>query len=141
MRFHRQHDKLYGYCLAEEGTPVELINLRLICTGRTRKPEFKTEDYDGSEPTRAHKSGSEPTRAHKRTRKVFLPLQREFKDLDIFDGAKLKYGNQVVGPAIIEQLNTTIFVIPEYNVLVDKYGSFTMYVKAKEHELEKRILM
>jgi N-methylhydantoinase A len=47
----------------------------------------------------------------------------------------------VGGPAIIEQLNTTIFVTPEYNVLVDKYGSFTMYLKAKEQELEKRILM
>jgi N-methylhydantoinase A len=129
MRFHRQHDKLYGYCLAEEGTPIELINLRLICNGRTRKPEFKTENHHGTDPARAHK----------RTRKSFLPLQREFKDIDVFDGAKLKYGNHVAGPAIIEQLNTTIFVTPEYNVLVDKYGSFTMYLKAKEHELEKRI--
>ena len=131
MRFHQQHDKLYGYCLAEEGTPIELINLRLLCNGRTRKPEFKTENYDG------HNS----TRAHKRFRKVYLPLQGEFKDIDVFDGAKLKYGNRVIGPAVIEQLNTTIFVTPEYNVLVDKYGSFTMYVKDREHELQKRILM
>ena len=131
MRFHQQHDKLYGYCLAEEGTPIELINLRLLCNGRTRKPEFKTENYDG------HNS----TRAHKRFRKVYLPLQGEFENIDVFNGAKLKYGNRVIGPAVIEQLNTTIFVTPEYNVLVDKYGSFTMYVKDREHELQKRILM
>ena len=58
----------------------------------------------------------------------------------MFDGDKLNFGNKVVGPAIIEQVNTTTFVTPEYNLLVDKYGSYTMYVKSNEAEVTKRIL-
>jgi N-methylhydantoinase A len=39
-RFHPQHNKLYGYSLEEQGTSIELINMRLVCIGKTEKPEF-----------------------------------------------------------------------------------------------------
>jgi N-methylhydantoinase A len=129
-RFHKKHNELFGYSLKEEQTPVELINLRLVCIGRTQKPEFQLEAY----------SGSDPSRAFKKTRKSFLPLQKKFEEIHVFDGARLKFGNKVAGPAIIEQVNTTTFVTPEYNLLVDKYGSYTMYLKSNEAEVEKRIL-
>jgi N-methylhydantoinase A len=129
-RFHQKHNKLFGYSLEKEETPIELINLRLVCNGKTLKPEFQLEAY----------SGPDPSGAFKKTRKSFLPLQKQFEDIDVFDGLKLKFGNQVTGPAIIEQVNTTTFVTPEYNLLVDKFGSYTMYMKSKEEEVEKRIL-
>jgi hypothetical protein len=31
-------------------------------------------------------------------------------------------------------------VTPEYGLMVDKYGSYTMYLKGMEEEVEKRIL-
>ena len=128
--FHPQHNKLYGYSLEDEGTPVELINMRLVCIGETEKPKFQEEEYDGVDPSKSYK----------KSRKVFLPAQRRFQEIDVFDGLRLKYGNKITGPAIIEQVNTTTFVTPQYNVLIDKYGSYTMYVKAKEKEIEQRIL-
>ncbi len=73
-------------------------------------------------------------------RRVFLPLQKNFAEISVYDGAKLKFGNQVIGPAVIEQINTTTFVTPEYNLMVDKFGSYTMYMKSHEEEIEKRIL-
>ena len=129
-RFHKQHHTLFGYSLEEEQTPVELINLRMVCIGQTQKPQFQLDTY----------SGSDPSGTFKKMRKSFLPLQRKFAEINVFDGIKLKFGNKVVGPAIIEQINTTTFVTPEYNLLVDKYGSFTMYMKSHEKEVEKRIL-
>ena len=54
-RFHRQHKNLFGYCLEDEGTAVELINIRLMCIGKTDKPELQTEDYDGGDPSGAFK--------------------------------------------------------------------------------------
>jgi N-methylhydantoinase A len=42
-RFHAQHDRLYGYALRAEGTPVELLNVRLQATGVTRKPALRRE--------------------------------------------------------------------------------------------------
>jgi len=129
-RFHEKHNELFGYSLAEEQTPVELINLRIVCVGQTLKPEFKAEAF----------SGSDPSGAFKKTRRAFLPLQKYFEDINVFDGAKLCFGNRVVGPAIIEQVNTTTFVTPEYNLLVDRYGSYTMYMKSSEEAVTKRIL-
>jgi N-methylhydantoinase A len=36
--FHAEHDRLYGYQLAAEKTPLELINLRVRSIGRVDKP-------------------------------------------------------------------------------------------------------
>jgi N-methylhydantoinase A len=129
-KFHRKHNALFGYSLEEEQTPVELINLRIMCIGQTLKPEFQAEAL----------KPSDPSKAFKKTRKAFLPLQRRFEEIDVFDGDRLNFGNKVVGPAIIEQVNTTTFVTPEYNLRVDKYGSYTMYMKSSEEEVTKRVL-
>ncbi len=129
-RFHHQHDQLFGYALENEKTPVELINLRLTCVGRTQKPHFHKESYQGMDPSEAYKT----------KRDVFLPVQKKFRTIDVFDGARLKYGNKVSGPAIIEQTNTTTFVTPEYNTIVDVYGSYTLYLKSAEKEVESRVL-
>ncbi len=129
-RFHQQHNSLYGYSLEEEATPIELINLRLMCIGETIKPEIQTHKYEDVDPSRALK----------KKRNVFLPMQRKFQEVDVFDGMELKFGNKIAGPAIIEQINTTTFVTPEYHLMVDRYGSYTMYLKTREAEIEKRIL-
>jgi N-methylhydantoinase A len=73
-------------------------------------------------------------------RKTYLKSKRGFEEVEVFDGHILKCGNRIVGPAIIEQVNTTTFVSPEYNVLCDKYGSYTMYLKTREKEISERIM-
>ena len=129
-KFHPQHSRLYGYSLEEQGTPIELINIRVLSIGETRKPRFIEEEYDGEDPTDAFK----------KKRNAWLPLERRFEEVPVYDGAALRYGNKVEGPAIIEQVNTTTFVTPEYSVLCDKYGSYTMYLKTKENEIKKKLL-
>jgi N-methylhydantoinase A len=129
-RFHPQHNKLYGYSLEEQGTPIELINMRLVCIGKTEKPEFMVDEH----------AGEDPSPAFKKKRRVFLPRQRRFTNVDVFDGFKLHFGNRIEGPAIIEQVNTTTFVTSEYSVLVDKYGSYTMYLKDREEQVKGRVV-
>ena len=129
-RFHKKHHALFGYSLEEEQTAVELINLRVVSIGRTAKPKLQLSEYDGSDPSKAHKN----------SRRVYLPLQKRFEAVNVFDGAQLRFGNKIVGPAVIEQVNTTTFVAPEFSLLVDKFGSYTMYLKTHEEEVEERIL-
>jgi N-methylhydantoinase A len=129
-KFHPEHNRLYGYSLEEVGTPIELINLRLTSTGKTTKPKLKKEEYDELNPSKALK----------KKRKVYLPLKGAFEEISVYDGHKLRYGNKVEGPAVIEQVNTTTFVTPEYNILCDKYGSYTMYLKTKEKEIKEKIV-
>ncbi len=130
QKFHPEHNRLYGYSLEEEGTPIELINLRLLSVGKTDKPRFKQEHYDGENPSKAFK----------RKRKIYLPMEKEFKEVPVYDGHRLRYGNRVEGPAIIEQVNTTTLVFSEFSVLCDRYGSYTMFVKDKEDDILKKLL-
>ena len=65
--------------------------------------------------------------------------KKGFEVVPVYDGHMLKYGNKVEGPAIIEQVNTTTFITPEYNVLCDKFGSYTMYRKEKESEIKQKL--
>ena len=128
-RFHPEHNRLFGYSLEEQGTPVELINLRLLSVGQTVKPQFKKEKYDQEDPSKAFK----------KQRQVYLPVEERFEDIPVYDGHKLLFGNKVEGPALIEQVNTTTFVTPDYSVLCDQYGSYTMYLKTMEAEIERKL--
>jgi len=128
-QFHPEHNRLYGYSLEEQGTPIELINLRLSSVGKTVKPRFSEEAFEGTDPSKAFK----------KTRKVYLPLEETFAEVPVYDGHKMKRGNRVEGPAVIEQVNTTSFVTPEYNVLCDRYGSYTVYLKEREEEIQKKL--
>ena len=128
-KFHPEHNRLYGYSLEEEETSIELINLRLLSIGKTVKPKFIEEDF-------VHE---DPFEALKKRRKIYLPLKKTFEEVLVYDGHRLRYGHKVEGPAIIEQVNTTTFVSPEYNVLCDRYGSYTMYLKTKEEEIKNRL--
>jgi N-methylhydantoinase A len=129
-KFHPQHNRLFGYSLEKEKTPIELINMRLTLIGKTDKPKFLEEENQGEEASGAIKG----------KRKVYLPNKKEFAEINVYDGFKLKCGNKIEGPAIVEQVNTTTFVSSEYNVICDKYGSYTMYLKTKENEILKRVL-
>ncbi|MEA3332184.1 MAG: hydantoinase/oxoprolinase family protein [Pseudomonadota bacterium] len=128
--FHPIHNRLYGYSLKDEKTPVELINLRLICIGKTEKPVFSQRQF----------AGENPEKAFKKERSVFIPGENIFKNIPVFDTLKLEFGNQIKGPAILEQVNTTAFITPDYNVMVDKYGSYTVYNRNLEDEIIKKIL-
>ena len=130
-RFHPAHNSLYGYSLEDQGTPIELINMRLVCIGSTEKPKFQQQEY----------AGDDASKAYKRSRNAYLPLQKRFQEVPVFDGLALQFGNRIEGPAIVEQVNTTTFVAPEFNVLTDRFGSFTMYIKDREEDVKRRILL
>ena len=129
-KFHPEHNRLYGYSLEELATPIEVINLRLTCSGKTDKPKFLKMKY----------AGPDPSRAFKKKRRVYLPNKKRFQEVPVFDGDKLRFGNKIEGPAIIEQVNTTTFVSPEFSVVCDAYGSFTLYLKSREKEFKRRVI-
>jgi N-methylhydantoinase A len=116
--FHGQHDRLYGYSLKEEGTEVELVNIRMTAVGLTDKPAFRKEDYRGRDPGDCQKG----------KRAVFIPSRMDFEKVPVYDGNKMGHGHFLKGPAIIEQVNTTIFVPPDCEMACDEYGSYLMTV-------------
>jgi len=125
--FHAEHNRLYGYSLENEKTPVELINVRLSAVGETEKPAFG-EEGAVEEDARGTFKGR---------RKVFIPENSVFEETPVYDGHALRHGNRIDGPALIEQRNTTVFVSAQFDAFCDSMGSFVVHrkgfdVKAKE---------
>lgn len=111
--FHGQHDRMYGYSLEEEGTPVEMLNLRLVAIGVTPK----------AAPERQARRGASAAHALKGRRAVFQPERGRFATTPVYDGDRLVHGNRVAGPAIIESVNTTIVVPSGYRADYDVQGN------------------
>ncbi|VAV94494.1 N-methylhydantoinase A [hydrothermal vent metagenome] len=118
--FHREHNRLFGYSLEDDAdAPVEVINVRVQSVGEVAKPSFRTEA----------KSDADCSDAIKGERPVYVPEDKEFRTVNVYDGHKMVHGNHVEGPAMIEQVTTAIFVGAAFNCVIDQYGSFALYRK------------
>ena len=123
--FHAEHLRMYGYALAEEGTSIELINVRLRAAGLTEKPAY-TEEPD---------AGPDAAVALKGERRAYIPEERVTRYISVYDGHKTRHGNYIAGPALIEQVNTTLLLTASYDCLCDKCGSFVVYRRGQEGRL------
>ena len=118
--FHRSHDRMFGYDLAEEETAVELVNVRMTALGRTPKPGLEVRQDAGPDPSAALKG----------RRPVFEPAAAEFVDAPVFDGGLLAPGNALSGPAIVETAVTTILVPAGFDAGIDAVGTAVLTDRA-----------
>ena len=123
--FHSQHKSMYGYSLQDEGTPIELINVRLRAVGLTEKPAYSPEP----------RAGREAEAALKGERVIHTPDQDEFCSVPVYDGHRTRHGNRITGPALVEQVNTTLLLASAYDCVCDQYGSFVVYGRGEESRL------
>ena len=117
--FHIEHERMYGYSLEGEGTPIELINVRVNATGVTEKPVY-------SEEPRVDRDAGDALKAE---RKVYVPEDGAARLVPVYDGHKTRHGHHIAGPAVIEQINTTLLLTSAYDCTCDKHGSFVVYGK------------
>ncbi len=118
--FHAAHDRLYGYNLADAGTELELINIRVRSIGQS----------DSIELTRVSQGQSDSAHALKGRRRAWVFERARFEEMPVYDGHALLAENQIVGPALIERSDTTIFVSAGFDAKVDTLGSVAL--KARE---------
>lgn len=114
--FHERHDRLYGYALRDEGTPVEIVSLRLAAIGETDKPPRRSQARDGPDARHALKG----------ERDVWQPEEGVFAATPVYDGERLRHGNRIEGPAIVEKVTTTVFVPAGFDLQVDSLGGFLL---------------
>lgn len=118
--FHKMHDLLYGYSIPE--APLEVINLRLKAIGITKKPKFEEREYKGKDASFAIKGKREAY------------FGNGFVSVPVYDGHKMGFGNEFVGPGIIELETTTIVAPPMFKVCCDNYDNFIMFPKEEKIE-------
>ncbi len=119
---HGEHNRLFGYTLEAEATPIELINVRLQAIGAIEKRAHPEERYHREDAGHALKG----------QRRLYIPETGSFQTARIYDGHRLRYGNRIDGPALIETVTTAIFVSAGFDCLVDRFGSFALYRKGRE---------
>ncbi len=104
--FHRLHEQLYGYSIS--GEVIELIRVNVTAVGRTRKPRLK-----------APASGGDPR--PRQSRQVFFD-QSGFVSCPVYRRDDLPGQFSLVGPAMIEEADSTIPVHPGHRLRVDRNG-------------------
>ncbi|MFH1297856.1 MAG: hydantoinase/oxoprolinase family protein [Bacteroidota bacterium] len=117
--FHDEHNRKYGYELRTEGTELEMINVRLRAVGITEKPV----SLSGTDQSNT----SDARQAFKGRRMAYVPETNEMQELPVYDGEILGEGIVIKGAAIIEQVNTTLFLSSSYHCETITGGSFIVY--------------
>ena len=107
-RFHAAHHQLYTFSQPE--MPVELVLIRVKASGRLAKPQPR--QIAPAAAAAAAVTGSQ----HVYSGGEWLPCP-------IYDRARLGAGNAIAGPAIVEQLDATTYILPGQVATVDAYGN------------------
>jgi len=119
--FHKEHNRQFGYELKEEGTELEVINIRFRAIGITEKPHSLSGNITKGVDTLDE--------ALKGRRMAYVPEQDKMQEVPVYDGDILKSNFKISGPAIIEQINTTVFLGESYNCETGIGGAFIVYNK------------
>jgi N-methylhydantoinase A len=95
-----------------------MLNARVTATAAVPRPVLPTHSPDGGRPEAA---------LHER-RPVLEPQAGARVELDIYRGELLTPGTSVAGPAVIEDIDTTIFVPAEATCLLDAQRDYRLTV-------------
>ena len=114
--FHSEHERSYGFKAEDE--PVEFVALRLSAIGVIPKPQLRKLS-PGGDPT---------TNTLKETRPVYFAETGGRVDCPIYDRYQLGSGDEITGPAIIEEVDSTTVIHPDYRAAVDQFGNLFLSV-------------
>ena len=111
--FHKRHKELYTY--AEPGSTVEVVNIESTLYGVVDKPDRMTIG-----------AGASPAKALKGHREAVFTADGKRVKTPIYDGTPLGAGATIMGPAVIEEVTTTIVIEPGWKAALDASGSYVI---------------
>ncbi len=107
-RFHREHEKAYGY--AQTTRPLEIVNLRLRLIIRTPKPRTRS---------RLAETPHDPRAAIVKQKPVWFG--QRFWRTPFYEREHLRAGTGLPGPAVVIEYSSTTVVPPGWICHVDEY--------------------
>lgn len=114
--FHAEHERVYGYC--DEEAPVEAVTFRLEASGDA--PHVDVRSYEGQSGTVED--------ARIATRMSCFSPDEGYRETPVYSRAKLHPGHTIVGPAIVEQMDTTTVLLPNDRLAVDAYRNLVIEI-------------
>jgi N-methylhydantoinase A len=110
--FNAKYGEMYGTGAGHAEAGIEIISIAIDAIGATVKPKLRKVDMVGTDSSAARKGVR---------RAWFTGADAGFRDASIYDYSKLRAGNVVDGPAIIETPFTTVVVPASHKAEADAY--------------------
>jgi len=116
-RVHEIYEKLYGRTYPD--SPVEFINFRV----RASLPERLLR------LPKIQKKGTALQKAVKGKRRAYSGMAKDFIPHTVYDRYKLQPDARFLGPAVVEERESTVIVGEDTSVTVDEYGFLWVDIK------------
>jgi N-methylhydantoinase A len=111
-RFHDAHERSYGYCYRDDPKGVvEWVNLRVTGVGAMDSPALDPLSAGDGDPREALDGG----------RPVFFGDR--WHDAPVYARERLRAGDEIAGPAVIQEFGSTLPIHPAFTARVDALGS------------------
>jgi N-methylhydantoinase A len=118
--FYERYEQLYGRSSSFKGSRLEAVTFRVRATARTPQPKL----------SRAERLTDEIDQAARRPgRSIWWDTLKRAVETPVFDGAKLRPGNRIAGPVVVETTDTSVVVHPGRSLAVDAFGNFEIDLK------------
>ncbi|MGX8793957.1 hydantoinase/oxoprolinase family protein [Oceanobacillus sp. M60] len=114
-RFHKTHEKRYGYANYKE--EVQIVNFRTVVSAEKKKVSLKK-----------YKTDSESGKGIVDKRNVYFEECDGYVETNIYDRNLIGVGEEIQGPCIIEQLDSTIVVPPNVTAKMDEYRNIILNI-------------
>ncbi len=124
--FIETYERLYGAGTAWRGFPIQLHTARVVATGQTRKPSLPKEEAAEARDAAPAKTRSRPTFLSSRG-EVLLPA---------YDGPLLEPGMELAGPALIDDVDTTLYVPEGVQLTIDAWRNYVFDLEAAVAEAQ-----
>jgi len=113
--FNKEHKRLYAHSKPDE--PIEILTLRVAAIGSMLKPRMtQIEPVATSKPQRTD-------------RDVYFEETDDFQRTPIYERSTLEKDMSIVGPGIIEEMDSTTVVRPGQTALIDDFGNICLKLK------------
>jgi N-methylhydantoinase A len=112
-RFHDQHERVYGH--AQRAQRVRFVTARVVLSFSIANPRF------GSIAV-----GRGKDEARKPDRQALFDLDRGYEATPVYDRQRLRAGEIIDGPAILEQPDTTTVLYPGQTARIDERGNLVI---------------
>ncbi len=115
--FHDAHEQLYGYAFRDDPRqPVEWVNLRVSGIGPIERPR----------PREVERRDGGPERARTGARPVFFDDASGWMETPVYWRPDLAPGDELSGPAVVEEFGSTVPLHPGFRARVDRFGNIVV---------------
>ena len=111
-RFDAEHEQLFTFALDAEH---ELVALRAVVQGKERA--FLNTEAGQAAPAIDSTATLSSTKIY---------ADGQWHDATIYDRAKLKPQNNIAGPAIVSEMDSTTLILPKHTAFVDAAGNLVI---------------